>query len=212
MATQKANADAVPDVPTGHRFADRVDDSDDLVPRYQWLCRVGTPALNSDRVGVAHAAALHANSDVARLRLDHLALHQLELALSGDLISAIRRHAKLLKKRCKMQSSCTAQTNPGTDLLRRGCPCWGHRRRRPAAHSRNFRGGFPALIMVVILDLTEFVMSSIHCSATTTSPPEQFVAGLTDFGPGRSKLFASSAGADVKAIEVRSPASPAGRS
>ena len=33
----------------------------------------------------------------------------------------------------------------------------------------------------------------IHFQRTTTSTPEQFVAGLTDFGPGRSKLFANSA-------------------
>ncbi|MET7394763.1 hypothetical protein ABZS66_14865 [Dactylosporangium sp. NPDC005572] len=36
-------------------------------------------------------------------------------------------------------------------------------------------------------------MSTIHLHATTTSTPEQFVAGLTDFGPGRSKLFGNSA-------------------
>ncbi|WP_238010147.1 hypothetical protein KZZ52_05480 [Dactylosporangium sp. AC04546] len=36
-------------------------------------------------------------------------------------------------------------------------------------------------------------MSTIHLHATTTATPEQFVAGLTDFGPGRSKLFGNSA-------------------
>jgi hypothetical protein len=36
-------------------------------------------------------------------------------------------------------------------------------------------------------------MSTIHLNETTTSTPEQFVAGLTDFGPGRSKLFGNSA-------------------
>ena len=36
-------------------------------------------------------------------------------------------------------------------------------------------------------------MATIHLNQTTTSTPEQFVAGLTDFGPGRSKLFARSA-------------------
>jgi hypothetical protein len=36
-------------------------------------------------------------------------------------------------------------------------------------------------------------MSTIHFTETTTSTPEQFVAGLTDFGPGRQKLFANSA-------------------
>lgn len=36
-------------------------------------------------------------------------------------------------------------------------------------------------------------MTTIHLHATTTSTPEQFVAGLTDFGPGRSELFGRSA-------------------
>jgi hypothetical protein len=35
--------------------------------------------------------------------------------------------------------------------------------------------------------------TEIHLHQTTTLTPEQFVAGLTDFGPGRSKLFAYSA-------------------
>jgi hypothetical protein len=36
-------------------------------------------------------------------------------------------------------------------------------------------------------------MSTIHLHRTTTLTPEQYVAGLTDFGPGRSKLFSNSA-------------------
>jgi hypothetical protein len=32
-------------------------------------------------------------------------------------------------------------------------------------------------------------MSTIRLHQTTTSTPEQVIAGLTDFGPGRSKLF-----------------------
>jgi hypothetical protein len=36
-------------------------------------------------------------------------------------------------------------------------------------------------------------MATIRMHQTTTSTPEQFVAGLTDFGPGRSKLFPNSA-------------------
>jgi len=36
-------------------------------------------------------------------------------------------------------------------------------------------------------------MATLHFHQTTTSTPEQFVAGLTDFGPGRSKLFGNSA-------------------
>jgi hypothetical protein len=33
----------------------------------------------------------------------------------------------------------------------------------------------------------------IHFHRTTTLTTEQFVAGLSDFGPGRSKLFSNSA-------------------
>jgi len=39
-------------------------------------------------------------------------------------------------------------------------------------------------------------MSTIHLRRTTT--PEQYVAGLTDFDPGRSKLFGNSADAYLK--------------
>jgi hypothetical protein len=35
-------------------------------------------------------------------------------------------------------------------------------------------------------------MSTIHFTEITTSTPEQFIAGLTDFGPGRAQLFANS--------------------
>jgi len=47
-------------------------------------------------------------------------------------------------------------------------------------------------------------MSTIRMHATTTSTPEQFVAGLTDFGPGRSKLFGNSADAYLK-VHHRGP-------
>jgi hypothetical protein len=36
-------------------------------------------------------------------------------------------------------------------------------------------------------------MSTIRFKESTTSTPEQFVAALTDFGPGRSKIFGNSA-------------------
>jgi hypothetical protein len=41
-------------------------------------------------------------------------------------------------------------------------------------------------------------MSTIHLHYTTTLSPAQYVAGLTDFGPGRSKLFVNSADAYLK--------------
>ena len=36
-------------------------------------------------------------------------------------------------------------------------------------------------------------MSTIHLHRTTTLTPEQYIAGLTDFGLGRSKVFGNSA-------------------
>ena len=36
-------------------------------------------------------------------------------------------------------------------------------------------------------------MSTIKMHATTTATPEQYIAALTDFGPGRSKIFGNSA-------------------
>jgi hypothetical protein len=36
-------------------------------------------------------------------------------------------------------------------------------------------------------------MSTLHFHQTSTLTPEQYIAGLTDFGPGRSRLFGNSA-------------------
>lgn len=36
-------------------------------------------------------------------------------------------------------------------------------------------------------------MATIHLTATSTATPEQILAGLTDFGPGRSQIFGRSA-------------------
>ena len=41
-------------------------------------------------------------------------------------------------------------------------------------------------------------MATIHMHATTTATAEQYVAALTDFGPGRSKVFGNSADSDLK--------------
>jgi hypothetical protein len=41
-------------------------------------------------------------------------------------------------------------------------------------------------------------MPTLHFQTTTTSTPEQFIAGLADFGPGRSKIFPNSADGDLK--------------
>jgi hypothetical protein len=41
-------------------------------------------------------------------------------------------------------------------------------------------------------------MSTFHFQRTTTATSEQYVVGLTDFGPGRSNLFGNSADAYLK--------------
>jgi hypothetical protein len=45
-------------------------------------------------------------------------------------------------------------------------------------------------------------MSTIHLHQTTTLTPEQYIAGLTDFGPGRSKLFGNSADEYLKVHQL----------
>jgi hypothetical protein len=45
-------------------------------------------------------------------------------------------------------------------------------------------------------------MSTIHLHQTTILTPEQYIAGLTDFGPGRSKLFGNSADDYLKVHQV----------
>jgi hypothetical protein len=44
-------------------------------------------------------------------------------------------------------------------------------------------------------------MSTIHLHQTTLLTPEQYVAGLTDFGPGRAEVFPNSADEFLKVHE-----------
>jgi hypothetical protein len=48
-------------------------------------------------------------------------------------------------------------------------------------------------------------MATIHFHETTNATPEQFVAALTDFGPGRAELFGNSA-EDYLTVHDRGPA------
>jgi len=47
----------------------------------------------------------------------------------------------------------------------------------------------------------EAYMLTIHFKKTTTATPEQFIAGLTDFGPGRAQLFGNSTDEYLKVHE-----------
>ena len=44
-------------------------------------------------------------------------------------------------------------------------------------------------------------MATIHFKQTTTATPEQFIAGLTDFGPGREKIFGNTKDSYLKVHE-----------
>jgi hypothetical protein len=44
-------------------------------------------------------------------------------------------------------------------------------------------------------------MAILHFHETTRSTPEQFIAGLTDFGPGREEIFGNSADSYLKVHE-----------
>src|SRR3954452_10166614 len=47
-------------------------------------------------------------------------------------------------------------------------------------------------------------MTTLRFQQTTTATPEQFIAGLTDFGPGRKKLFVNSADGYLE-VHAQSP-------
>ena len=47
-------------------------------------------------------------------------------------------------------------------------------------------------------------MATIHMHQTTTLTPAQYISGLTDFGPGRSKLFGNSTD-DYLKVHSRGP-------
>src|SRR4051812_32419227 len=47
-------------------------------------------------------------------------------------------------------------------------------------------------------------MATIHFTTTTTATPEQFIAAVTDFGPGRSELFGNTDDSQLK-VHDRGP-------
>jgi hypothetical protein len=79
---------------------------------------------------------------------------------------------------------------------------------RRAARAQTARGRFrPRVGMAMFID--DFLkqggaMSTIHLHQRTTATPEQLLAALTDFGPGRSKLFGNSADEYLR-VHARGP-------
>ena len=53
-------------------------------------------------------------------------------------------------------------------------------------------------------------MSTINLHQTTTLTPDQYIVGLTDFGPGRSKIFGNSAD-DYLKVHHTAPLRPTSR-
>jgi hypothetical protein len=53
-------------------------------------------------------------------------------------------------------------------------------------------------------------MATIHFHETMHASPEQFVAALTDFGPGRSEIFGNSAD-DYLQVHDKGPTRPTSR-
>ena len=53
-------------------------------------------------------------------------------------------------------------------------------------------------------------MPTIHLHQTATASPEQVLAGITDFGPGRSELFPNSAD-DQLEVHDQGPTTPTSR-
>ena len=49
-------------------------------------------------------------------------------------------------------------------------------------------------------------MPTIHFHETTTATPEQFVAALTDFGPGRAELFPNSSDEHLELHDLQASA------
>jgi hypothetical protein len=96
VAAEEAKTNTFADAPRGHTRTDRVDDTDDLVAGDDGLAGIGANALHSEKIAVAHPAAEDADADALRLGVDDLALDQLELTLSCDLESAVRRHGEPL--------------------------------------------------------------------------------------------------------------------
>src|SRR6201992_3249305 len=66
------------------------------------------------------------------------------------------------------------------------------------------RGGLSLFWKIYRSLIKELAMSTIRLHQATTLTPEQYVAGLTDFGPGRSKLFGNSADEYLK-VHDRGP-------
>src|SRR5712692_4439043 len=103
----------------------------------------------------------------------------------------------------RTQRSTPQQAAGGSLTLRAESRATG-RCTRPASPATRLRKIATMSSPVTHLDVTMpkkgSRMSTIHLHQTTTSTPEQYVAALTDFGPGRSNLFGNSADEYLKGL------------
>jgi hypothetical protein len=96
VSAQEAQADAISDLPAGDSVPDRVNDADDLVAGHNRHTGVGTHALHTKHVAVAHTAALNLEPDMTGTGRDKFAVHQLKLSLTSHLESTVSSHLVLL--------------------------------------------------------------------------------------------------------------------
>src|SRR5713226_2200651 len=103
----------------------------------------------------------------------------------------------------RTQRSTPQQAAGGSLTLRAESRATG-RCTRPASPATRLRKIATMSSPVTHLDVTMpkkgSRMSTIHLHQTTTSTPEQYVAGLTDLGPCRSNLFGNSADEYLKGL------------
>src|SRR5712692_10175298 len=103
----------------------------------------------------------------------------------------------------RTQRSTPQQAAGGSLTLRAESRATG-RCTRPASPATRLRKIATMSSPVTHLDVTMpkkgSRMSTIHLHQTPTSTPAQYVAGLTDFRPGRSKLFGNSADEYLKGL------------
>jgi hypothetical protein len=92
VTTEEAQPDTVADLPGRDIRTYGVDDPDDLVTGNDRLARIGPESFDAEGVAVAHPAGPDMYAYMAGFGFNDVALDEFELALAGDLESAICRH------------------------------------------------------------------------------------------------------------------------
>jgi hypothetical protein len=83
MTAMPADADPLVRLPARHIRAHRIDDPDNLVPRYTRVSDAGEGPQLGERIAVTYAASLDLDPDVPGLRHRYSALDQFEGAIGA---------------------------------------------------------------------------------------------------------------------------------